>query len=98
MPEIQKIDIAAEEDRLIREILTVSGCDFTAIAEADDLSKYSYYKDGDLQIRTCLKCKLSEFKSCCGLWILYFTKERMLYVCDYIIEYKEYPKYCENCG
>ena len=44
---------------------------------------YRYWKDDDLDIRSCHECNFSEFKSKDdGEWIIYFTNERTLWYCD----------------
>ncbi len=61
-----------------------------------DVFRYWVY-DG-IEIRTCHTCKISDFKSPVdGIWCVYFTKERMLWVCDYIEKHGCFPEACEDC-
>ena len=58
--------------------------------------KYRYWIDDGLEIRTCLECKLSEFKSPeDGDWIIYVTHERAEYYFKCLLDGKD-PNKCSN--
>jgi len=61
--------------------------------------KYRFWKDDDLKIRTCVECHISEFKSPKdGHWILYFTKERLKWAYDQIINKNNPFLHCKTCS
>ena len=77
--------MSESEDNLLRDML--ASCSSYVIPAIDDGDEtyYKYWEDNGRKIRTCHECKISEFK--CkfdGYWVLYFTKERLLWAFDHI--------------
>lgn len=85
-----------EEDKLLREILESTPATDFKIDDGDE-TYFRYWTDDDLKIRTCHECKSSEFKSPDdGVWILYCTRERLLWVCDQLDKHN-YSLECSLC-
>lgn len=62
-------------------------------------SKYRFWNDGALKIRTCIECKISQFKSPDdGQWILYFTQERTQWYFDQIFKENNPSAHCKICS
>lgn len=63
----------------------------------EESDKYRYWKDGDLEIRSCTECHFSQFKSPNdGQWIIYFTKERTSWFFDQLTNGNTHA-HCKTC-
>ncbi len=85
------------EDLILRDLINSSASTYQV--PPDDTTKYRYWMDGDLKIRTCLECAASDFQSPIdGMWIVYATQESFLYICYYYLKNGEWPKPCKACS
>lgn len=61
-------------------------------------SKYRYWEDDGLQIRSCVECNFSEFKSPeDDQWILYCTQERANWYFDQLQKNNFAAPHCKTC-
>lgn len=84
------------EDMLLRDILNSSAYKIPP-PPPDDPAKYRYWKEGELDLRTCHECHYTEFKSKDdGHWIVYVTYEHAAWFYDQILQKKDTK--CKTCS
>lgn len=85
----------AEQDRQLRELLESTAVKF--MVDDGDETYFRYWVDDSLKIRTCLECKISEFKSLSdGNWCVYLTEERLFWLRQQMEKGNE-PWHCSLC-
>ena len=75
------------------EIFSCGILDLNKHVAKADMENYRYWKDGDLDIRTCIGCKVSEVQTPDGTWVMYVTQELL----EYCLLHDANHLTCPNC-